>query len=246
MQSDKEDVIDQFVAMEGSDVHMIRNRLLGQLAGLLPLFLAATVLAQQPKNLEEAMSYDGLQKIDIKGIDMAYALPGATLSGYSKVMIDPIGVRFHKNWKPTVTGSTRKLSSSEQQRIRDDVAKVVYDSFVEELKKGGFSVVREPGPDVLRVQVAIINLYITAPDVMTPGRTRVYMVSAGEMTLLAELADSETGEIIARVLDRYQARTTGNFRLSSSVSNATEARSAASSWAKILRGELDKAKIIGG
>ena len=65
------------------------------------------------------------------------------------------------------------------------------------------------------------------------------------MTLVAELADSETGEVIARVLDRYKARTTGNFQLSSSVSNASEARSAASGWAKILRVELDKAKTIG-
>ena len=225
---------------------MNQNRVLGSLAGLIPLFLAATVLAQQPKNLDEAMSYDGLQKTNIKGIDLAYALPGATLSGYSKVMIDPIGVRFHKDWKPTVAGTTRKLSSSEQQNIRDTVAKLVYDSFAEELKKGGYAVVTEPGPDVLLVRAAIINLYITAPDAMTPGRTKVYTVSPGEMTLLAELADSETGETIARVLDRYQARSTGNFRVSSRVSNASEARSAARSWAKILCGELDKAKGIGG
>ncbi len=226
-------------------MHMNQNRTLRQLAGLIPLFLAATVLAQQPKNPEEAMSYDGLEKINIKGIDMAYALPGATLSGYSKVMIGPIGVRFHKDWKPKVAGTTRNLSSSDQQRIRQDVAKIVYDAFVEELKKGGYSIVAEPGRDVLRVQAAIINLYITAPDVMTPGRTKVYTVSAGEMTLLAELADSETGEVIARVLDRYQARSTANFQLSSRVSNASEARNAASNWAKILRGELDKAKTIG-
>ena len=220
-------------------------RVLRPLAALIPLFLAATVLAQQPKNLEEAISYDGLQKINIKGIDMAYALPGATLSGYSKVMIGPIDVRFHKDWKPTVVGTRRNLSSSEQQKIRDDVAKIVYDAFVEELKKGGYSIVAEPGPDVLLVRTAIVNLYITAPDVMTPGRTKVYTVSAGEMTLVAELADSGTGETIARVLDRYQARTTGNFQLSSGVSSASEARSAASSWAKTLRGELDKSKTIG-
>jgi hypothetical protein len=215
------------------------------LAACIPLFLASTVLAQQPKNLDEVISYDGLQKINVKGIDTAYALPGATLSGYSKVMIGPIDVRFHKNWKPTVAGTRRKLSSSEQQTIRDDVAKIVYDAFVEELKQGGYSVVAEPGPDVILARAAIVNLYITAPDVMTPGRTKVYTVSAGEMTLVAELVDSETGETIARVLDRYQARATGSFQFSSRVSSASEARSAASSWAKTLRDELDKSKAIG-
>jgi hypothetical protein len=215
------------------------------MAGLVLLFLTATTLPQQAKNLEEAMSYDGLQKINVKGIDMAYALPGASLSGYTKVKIQPVGVRFHKSWKPTVPGATRGLSSSEQQRIRDNVADAVYDAFVDELKKGGYSVVAEPGPDVLRVQAAIINLYVTAPDVMTSGHSSVYTVSAGQMTLLAELADSDTGEIIVRVLDHYQSGTTGHFQLSSGVSNTAEVRNAASSWARILRGELDKAKTIG-
>ena len=116
---------------------MNQPRTLRQLAGFIPLFLAASVFAQQAKNLEEVMSYDGLQRIDIKGIDMAYALPGATMSGYSKVMIDPISVRFHKDWKPKVAGSTRNLSAGDQQMIRENVAKIVYNAFVEELKKGG-------------------------------------------------------------------------------------------------------------
>ncbi len=223
---------------------MNQKRLLRQLAGLIPMFLTASVLAQQAKTLDEVMSYDGLRKIDIKGIDTAYALPGATLAGYKTVIIQPIGVRFHKSWKPTVPGSRRSLSSSELQKIRDDVAECVRDAFVEELKKGGYSIVSEPGPDVLRVQTAIINLYITAPDVATAGRTRVYTVSAGEMTLLAELADSESGEMIVRILDRYQAHSPGSFRFSSTFYNAVEARNAASGWAKILRGELDKAKTI--
>lgn len=223
-----------------------RVQVVRRLAALaIPLFMAASALAAQPKNLEEAMSYDGLQKITIKGIDAAYALPGATLSDYTKVLIDPIGVRFHKDWKPQVTGSRRSLSSDEQQKIRTNVAKILYDAFVQELGKGGYSVVTEAGPDVLRVQANILNLYITAPDVMTPGRSRTYTVTAGEMTLLAELSDSDSGEIIARVLDRYQARTTGSFQISSSVSNAAEARNAATIWAKILRTELDKAKDIG-
>ena len=214
-------------------------------AALTALFFAGSALAQ-PKSLEEAMSYDGLQKTTIKGIDMAYARPGATLSGYTKVLIAPVEVAFHKEWNPTVGGSRRKLSTDEQQKIRTGVAKIVYDAFVEQLSKGGYTVVTDPGPDVLGVTAKILNLYVTAPDVMTPGRSKTYTVSAGEMTLLAELSDSETGEVIVRLLDRYQDRGTGTFTWSSSVSNVAEARRAADSWAKILRSELDNAKAIGG
>jgi hypothetical protein len=105
--------------------------------------------------------------------------------------------------------------------------------------------VTEAGPDVLRVKPAIINLYVNAPDVPTAGRSRVYTVSAGEMTLVAELIDSETGEVDARVLDRYQSMDTGSFNMSSSVSNAAEVRRAASAWARILKKALDNAKDIG-
>jgi hypothetical protein len=209
------------------------------------LLMAAAVFAQsasQKKDIAAALSFDGLQEIKVKGIDMAFARPGASLAGYTKVRLDPVSVAFHKNWNPTVPGSRFKLSTEQQENIRNGVGKLVYDAFVDELRKNGYDVVKTPGPDVLDVQAAIINLYVTAPDVPTAGRVRTYTVSAGEMTLVAALADSETGEVIARVFDRTQARETGNFTLSSSVFNASEARAAAASWAKTLRTALDNAR----
>jgi Protein of unknown function (DUF3313) len=214
-------------------------------AALLALVLFSVTAAAQKKELDEAASYDGLQQVKVKGIDLAYALPGATLAGYKQVLVAPVSVAFAKNWKPTMTGSNRSLSTDDIEKIRAGVAKVFYEEFVDELKKGGYTVAAGPGPDVLDVRPAIVKLYISAPDVMTAGRSRTYTTSAGEMTLLAELADSETGQVIARVLDRYEARNTGSFRITSSVSNAQEVRVAASNWAKILRKALDNAKSIG-
>jgi Protein of unknown function (DUF3313) len=213
---------------------------------LIPLLLiAAAVFAQsasQKRDIAAALSFDGLQEIKVKGIDMAFARPGASLAGYTKVRLDPVSVSFHKSWNPTIPGSRFKLSTEQQENIRNGVGKLVYDTFVDELRKNGYNLVTTPGPDVLDVQAAIINLYVTAPDVPTAGRVRTYTVSAGEMTLVAALADSETGEVIARVFDRTQARETGNFTLSSSVFNRGEAQAAAASWAKTLRVALDNAR----
>ena len=47
------------------------------------------------------MSYDGLEPVQVKGISLAYKRPGTTLAGYQRVSIDPVEVRFHKDWKPT-------------------------------------------------------------------------------------------------------------------------------------------------
>jgi hypothetical protein len=61
------------------------------------------------------------------------------------------------------------------------------------------------------------------------------------MTLVAELRDSETGQILARVIDSQRARSSGTFRLTTSVSNLGAARQIIARWASILRRELDAA-----
>jgi hypothetical protein len=101
---------------------------------------------------------------------------------------------------------------------------------------------------VLEAQQSVLDL-LDAGEVIggtkTAGRSRTYTVSAGEMTIFAELYDSETGEVLARVVDRREARSSGRLTLTNSVVNASEARSIASNWARILRNGLDKAHGIG-
>jgi hypothetical protein len=214
------------------------------------LAIAALTMAAHPapgQSLADLMSYDGLKKVDIKGLDLAYVRPGATLAGYNKVQIAPVTVAFHKGWDPKMPGGgSRRLGTKDIERIRDGVASIVYQEFAKALEdKGGYPVVTTPGPDVLSVKPNIINLYVSAPDVMTAGRSRTYTVSAGEMTLFAELSDSETGEVIARVIDRSQARDTGSMQWSNSVTNTAEARRMAAQWAGMLRRALDTARTAG-
>jgi hypothetical protein len=214
------------------------------LAALLP----SVTVAQSPRAaLEEGMSHDGLQKIKVKGIDLAYSRPGASLAGYNKLIIDPVEVSFRKDWDPNRTGSRMKVDAKEREDIRTGVAKIVQEEFAKEIGKGGtYQIVSEAGPDVLRVRANIADLYVNAPDTLSPGRTRTYTVSAGEMTLVAELVDSESGQVISRVIDRREAQGTGMMTLTNSVVNRQEASIIASSWARILRKRLDAAHGVGG
>ena len=209
-------------------------------------FLLTSAIAADKAAIDEAMSHDGLAKITVKGIDLAYALPGATLADYSKVMLDPIEVSFSKNWDPKKTGSNIKLSAEERENIRTGVAKIVQEEFVKELEtKSTYKVVKEAAPDVLRVRANVVNLYVNAPDTMTAGRSRTYTVSAGEATLVAELIDSESGIVMARAIDRREARSSGTMQLTNSVVNSSEARQISATWARILRTALDNAHGIG-
>jgi hypothetical protein len=61
------------------------------------------------------------------------------------------------------------------------------------------------------------------------------------MALVAELRDSETGQNIARVIDRRNLPSTGNFQITTSVSNLGSARQVIARWASALRAALDAA-----
>jgi hypothetical protein len=220
-------------------------RVTGALALVSLALGAGGALGASSKDLDARMSRDGLQKTKVKNIDLAYARPGATLAAYKRVKLDPVEVAFSPSWNPTRTGSSLKLSAQEKENIRAGVAKLVEEEFARELQAGGRYpvVVNEAGADVLRVKAAIVNLYINAPDTGM-GRQRTIVSSAGEMTLIAELSDGATGEVLARVADRREAPDT-RMQITNGVVNESEARSIAAGWAKTLRKALDNAQAIG-
>jgi hypothetical protein len=74
-----------------------RARLGAALLGMLAIVAGvATVQAASKKMPTE---WDGLLKQDSKGIDGLYVLPEASFTAYKQVMVDPVNVEFHKNWK---------------------------------------------------------------------------------------------------------------------------------------------------
>src|SRR6476646_4178534 len=71
---------------------------------IVPLLLLqpvpATSASSSSKALDEAMSQGGLKKVSVKGIELVYAKPGASLANYKRVRIDPVEVSFDKSWDP--------------------------------------------------------------------------------------------------------------------------------------------------
>ena len=218
-------------------------------ACLLALTLALTSsLAASKKDVDDVMGRDGLQKISVKGLELAYARPGASLAAYKRVKLDPVEVEFDKSWDPSRTGSRIKISSEEREKIKAGVAKLVEEEFAKVLQKGGaYQIASESAPDVLRVKVSILNLYVNAPSGSDAGRSRTYVSSAGHMTLLAELADAASGQMLARVADRREANGVGarSVQLADRMLNEDAAREVAAAWAQTLRKALDKARAIG-
>ena len=110
------------------------------------------------------------------------------------------------------------------------------------LKAGGYEIVDTAGENVLEFAAAIIDLYINKPQVQSAARTETYAVSAGEMTIVVELRDSLSGEVLSRAYDRGAARETQRPHFITSSENEIEARKIIQGWATILVTQLGAAR----
>jgi Protein of unknown function (DUF3313) len=196
------------------------------------LFLAAGVaMAQDPGN------WDGLVEVKPKRLDAVFLLPGADFRAYTKVMMDPVEVAFEKDWARDYNRDAATLSQRLDQTDLDRITKAARDAFTkvftEQYRKAGLELVTEPGPDVLRLRPGVVNLYITAPDQMTSGRSRTYTMESGHATLFLEARDSTTGALLGRALDKRATRNTGRIQISSSVTNLADFEALFRQWADI-------------
>jgi hypothetical protein len=206
---------------------------------------AALCLGAVPAAAKAPDTWDGLYKIKSKKLDVVYLLPEADFRPYSKVMIDPPQLAFRKNWQRDQNSSMMGVSG----RISDkDVAKALQEgtsAFSEMLHKAyssaGYQIVTEPGPDVLRVSTAVINIDVQAPDRMMAGRSRTYSREAGQGTLAVEVRDSTSNALMGRALDQDWAGDTGPY-LRNSVSNRFDFEQLFEAWAKSCAAGLQKLK----
>jgi hypothetical protein len=93
-------------------------------------------------------------------------------------------------------------------------------------------------PDVLVLRPALLNVEVSAPDLMTPGINATVVRSAGQMTLFLELWDSTTNTLLARVMDA-EADNDAFAKQANRVTNVQAADRILRDWAHELRERLD-------
>ncbi|HEY4029927.1 MAG TPA: DUF3313 family protein, partial [Caulobacteraceae bacterium] len=147
-------------------------------------------------------TWDNLVQVPSKRFKLVYLAPGADFRAYNKVMLDPTEVAFHKDYvrdqNTSRRGLSNRISDSDVQKAVEQGKTAANDIFAKAFTDGGYTVVQAPGPDVLRVRTGLLNISVTAPDVMTAGRSRTFANEAGQATLVVEVRDSITGELLGR------------------------------------------------
>jgi hypothetical protein len=191
------------------------------------------------------VSYDGLTRVDNTVMDAAWKLADIDLSGYTKVKLLGAGIEFRHATGQTSgsTSSMRRsgqsefpLDESQQERLRQTIT----DAFTAEMSNSErFELVDTLGPDTLLVRGVLLDVVSRVPPDRIGGRSRIYLSSVGEATLVLEVRDSVTFGILARAVDRRAAARPGSTMQSNTVTNWAEVRRLANRWAGQLRVGLE-------
>lgn len=210
-------------------------------AALAMAAVAAPVTAKAPE------TWDGLIQVKSKKLALAYLLPHADFRAYSKVMFDQPQVAFAKNWQRDFNRSAMTLSGRISDKDVHDAVSQAESSltkiFPERFTQEGYQVVTEPGPDVLRLGVAIVNLEVNAPERDIPGRSSTFAVDAGEATFAIEARDSLTGQLLGRGVDRREAGEGPTYRRNYT-SNLADFEALFDTWARIAARGLTELKAV--
>jgi hypothetical protein len=182
------------------------------------------------------ITHDGLERVPDATMARAWKKPGADFSQYTHIGLLDCEVAFKRNWKMNHPG----VRTRDMERIKKDLGEEFRKIFSDVLEKGGYPIVAESDDNVLLIRPAIIDLDVAAPDTNSAGRSDTFTASAGSMTLVVEFYDSVSSEILARAIDRRNARNVGNIRWATRGSNTDAARKILKRWADLLVKKLDE------
>jgi hypothetical protein len=212
-------------------------------AAIAALVVSPTVFATYRSGLDKLLPPDGMTRAKVKGFGLAYVQPHGSLGAYDKVLLDPVSVAYRRDWDPERTGSRIQISDEQREALRTAVAGSVHDAFAKALQQGGrYRIVDQAGPGVLHVRLKVVDLYLNFAGAPTAGRSRTYSASTGEISMVAELSDAGSGQVLARVADWEDMRNTGVALPSGSTRTSSDIEGVAAGWGRSLRDAMRAAR----
>ena len=192
------------------------------------------------------VTFDGLTRMEGTIMDAVWALTDIDLTAYSKVMFEGIGVEYREVSGPysgRAGSTTARRRSQSEFRLHPDTRALfeeeIAGAFREEMASSEvFEIVEEAGPEVLLVRGGLLDVVSRVPP-ETVGRSRIFIDSVGEATLILEIRSSVSNSIYARAVDRRAAQSGATMTESNRVTNRAEVRRLGRRWGRMLRDGLD-------
>jgi hypothetical protein len=192
---------------------------------------------------------DGLTRVDRSVMDMVWVKADLDLTNYNKLMLAGAEIQYRLvddkggHYRPGRDDDTEFPISEEGRAM---LKEVVAEEFREALSKSKrYDLTNTQGPGTLLLVGTLIDVVSKTPPDDAPGRYDIYLTEVGEATLIIELRDSVTMEILARAADRRAAESMPGAINVNTVTVWSEVRRLAASWALQLRKRLDEVTTVG-
>lgn len=215
----------------------VRNLIILVAVSMLTACQSAPPTVQTGQGAE--VTFDGLHRVDNSVVQYAWLKPDLSLAAYSKIKLVGAGIEYRavRSANPATAGNRSEFPLTDQQKMR--LESMVAEVFQEELGNSKkYSLTSEEGPDVLELTGALIDVVSRVPP-ERGGRGDYYISSVGSATLVLELRDSQSNEILARAIDG-QAFQSVYMQKSSSPHNAQEVKRGLRKWGRRLTEILDQ------
>lgn len=224
---------------------MNKRTLLSILSGLLLLAGCDTPITPYPTSSPEGLTLMDHPRSQVNAI---YIAEGSDFSGFEKVMILTPEIAFKPGWQENInqTRPQNHVSPEDAARMIEVGKELMTMEFTRALQAGGYTITDEPGADVLGVKASLKDLEIYAPNANNAANpySQTFTRGGGIATLILELSDSASGQILARVIDRDSGFDRANDAPSvrTSEDNIEDTRAAFAKRANLLANGLNLLK----
>ena len=214
-------------------------------AALLLLWYAGITGAQPilATGSDAEVTDDGLHRVDPTVMSAAWVKPDLDLTRYTKILFMPASVQFrdvpdrHYNVRTSTDVSEFPISDATRAQLREAWGQRLYEDLAEvepyEYDKG-------VGRDVLVVQGFLIDIISGVPPDI-PGSSVSTIRDPWTVTIVLELRDSMSNDILARTIDRRRAR-----GLINAAAVWGHTRTLVRSWSLLLCSRLEQLADLGG
>lgn len=203
------------------------------------VFMAALLSLSFSSYAENAAQTDGLVKVASKAVDSMYIKPATDLSAYTSLLLEDAHVSFRKDAynrhlgnKIQAQKAIDKASHQLKTVFRDTFTNVITD-------KGQLNLVTTANQHTLRVIPKLTDVYLAyLKEEEQTANMKVYAKSAGEMTLELALHDAQSGELLARIVDKREATEWAHFMRQTKSGATQQSKRMIARWANTLNDGL--------
>jgi hypothetical protein len=156
---------------------------------------------------------------------LSYSKPDSDLAKYTQFIIDPVGVNF----------ADAKKNGTYDPALLAQLTDYFRTQLINGLSKN-YQVVDQPGPNVLRIQIAITGLKKAEPALNIHPATKLSGLGLGGASVEAQAVDSQSGEVQMAFM---QTRDGDRLALLEGFQEWGHARQAMDFWASQLVKRLD-------